>query len=76
MAKVDFHKHIWEGWTVQHFIDELEPTLDHIMDGNSWKKPFTTRKEIADWCKENQPYYKKEIKDVTNYFCSRYCISN
>ena len=76
MAKVDFHKHIWEGWTVQHFIDELEPTLDNIMDGNSWKKPFTTRKEIADWCKENQPYYKKEIKDVTNYFCSRYCISN
>lgn len=24
MAKVDFNKHIWEGWTVGDFIDALE----------------------------------------------------
>jgi hypothetical protein len=28
MTVEKLNKHIWEGWTVQDFIDELEPTID------------------------------------------------
>jgi len=54
------NRHIWEGWTVQNFIDELEVTF-----------PFVTFKDKADLkqlCKSEQPYYKKHIPEVYNYF--------
>ena len=73
-AKIDLTKHIWEGWTVQSFIDSLEWLFDLIMTNQSYEKPFKTRKEVAKWCKDNQPYYKKEIPDVVNYFCNKYNI--
>ncbi len=62
------NKHIWEGWTVQNFVDELEPTFNMIMNNQSWKKPFQTEAELKEWCKDNQPYYKKHIPEVFNYF--------
>ena len=61
-------RHIWEGWTVQDFIDELEPMFNMIMRSQSWKKPFETKEELKEWCKSNQPYYKKHIPEVYNYF--------
>jgi hypothetical protein len=61
-------KHIWEGWTVQDFINELEPSFNQIQSGNSWAKPFKTKDELKQWCKDNQPYYKKHIPEVFNYF--------
>ena len=64
-------KHIWEGWTVQDFIDELEPTFDMIMNYNSWQKPFTSKQELKDWCKDKQPYYKKHIPGVYSYFLKK-----
>jgi hypothetical protein len=68
---MNLNKHIWEGWTVQSFIDELEPTFNLIMDNNSWKKPFKDKEELKKWCMENQPYYKKHIPDVFKYFLSK-----
>ena len=62
------NKHVWEGWTVQDFIDELEPTFDSIMKGNSYMKPPKNDKELKDWLMDNQPYYKKHIPDVFKYF--------
>ena len=64
-------KHIWEGWTVQSFIDDLEPTFNMIMANGSWQKPFKTKQEIKDWCKDNQPHYKKHIPEVVNYFTKK-----
>lgn len=64
-------KHVWEGWTVQDFINELEPMFNMIMNNQSWKKPFTTKKEIQDWCKDEQPYYKKRIPEVEKYFIEK-----
>lgn len=64
-------RHIYEGWTVQDFITNLELTFDMIMAGNSWKKPFTTKNQIKEWCKDNQPYYKKHIPEVANYFIKK-----
>ena len=70
----DLNKHIWEGWTVQDFITELEPTLDMIQNGNSWQKPLKTKAELKSWCMNNQPYYKKYIPEVVNYLAKKYNI--
>ena len=64
-------KHIWEGWTVQDFIDDLSPIFNQINNSNSWMKPFKDKKEVRDWCKSNQPYYKKHIPEVANYFIKK-----
>jgi len=67
-------KHIWEGWTVQSFIDELEPTFNRIVsncisfNGHSWTAAFKDDKELKEWLKDNQPYYKKHIPEVFKYF--------
>jgi hypothetical protein len=74
MAKIDLNKHIWEGWTVGHFITELEPQIEQIMGGYSWMKPFKTKAEVKTYCMENQPYYKKYVADVVKYFCEKYSI--
>lgn len=70
MAKqIDFNKHIWEGRTVGNFINELEPTFRLIMLDRSHIKPFRTKEQIKKWCCDFQPYYKKPIKEVIDYFC-------
>lgn len=61
-------KHIWEGWTVQDFIEDLEPVFNMIMSNRSHIRPFKTDSELKTWCKDNQPYYKKHIPEVFNYF--------
>lgn len=53
-------KYIWEGWTVQCFINELTPLFDHLRKMNT--------AELKEWVKSNQPYYKKHIPEVYNHF--------
>ena len=36
------------------------------------RKPFTSKQELAAWCKDNQPYYKKRIPGVVSYFARLY----
>lgn len=69
---MNLQKHIWEGWTVQNFIDDLEPTLRMIMGGNSHMKAIEDKAALKIWCKDNQPYYKKHIPEVVNYFASKF----
>lgn len=68
MAKIDYNKHIWEGWTVGDFVRDLNPIFNQIMEGRSWHKPFASKEELKEWCKDNQPYYKKHIPGVYNHF--------
>lgn len=68
---MNLNKHIWEGWRVQDFINELEHVFEMIMSGMSWQKPFKDRDELKRWCMDNQPYYKKYIPEVVNYFYSK-----
>ena len=70
-GSVNMNKHIGEGWTVRDFIEELEPTFNLIMSGRSWQKPFKTKDEVKAWTMDNQPYYKKNIPDVVNYFWAK-----
>ena len=67
---VNLNKHIWEGWTVGDFINELEPMFDIIQSNvrEFGKSAFDTKEDLKNWCKDNQPYYKKHIPEVFNYF--------
>jgi len=70
---MNIDKHIWEGWTVGDFIDELEPRFDAIQrsDGFNGYKTFKTKEKLKEWIKDNQPYYKKHIPEVYKYFLSK-----
>lgn len=74
MKKIDFNKHIWEGRTVGDFIAELEPQIQAIMSDDSWHPAFKDRDDLKKWCMDNQPYYKKYIPEVVNYFAQKYNI--
>lgn len=65
-------KHIWEGWTAQDFVNELEPTLNMIMSNNSHNAPLKSKQDLKAWCMSNQPYYKKYIPEVVNYFAKKF----
>ena len=75
-TKYQFDKHIWEGWNVSDFIDELEPQLDNIMDwngGQSYADPlYKTKVDIKNWIKGNLRYTTKALREVTKYFVDKY----
>lgn len=56
-------KHIWEGWYVSDFIENLEVTFPY--------QTFKTKDEVRKWCKSEQPYYKKHIPQVANHFIKK-----
>jgi hypothetical protein len=68
------NKVIWEGWTIQDFIDVLEPSIDLIMNNSSYLPKFKNKGELKKYCMDNQPYYKKHIPEVVNYFAKKYSI--
>jgi hypothetical protein len=55
------NKHIWEGWTVGSFIEELELPF-------RYHQKFKSRDEVKKWAMSEQPYYKKYIPEVVDYF--------
>lgn len=72
---INYKKEIWEGWTVHHFIDFLQPQIDIIMCGNSYIKPFKNKAELKEYIINNQPYYKKPIPEVIKHFTRRYGLN-
>lgn len=70
------NKHVWEGWTVSSFIEALAPQVEMIMSGRSWRPPFRNKQELDEWCRDNQPYYKKRITHVNNYFARKYNLKS
>ena len=58
---MNLEKHIWEGWRVRDFIEDLEVTFP-------FQPKFETRNELKEWCMSEQPYYKKYIKEVVDHF--------
>lgn len=60
MVQIDYNKHIWEGWCVIDFINELSDIIKY--------QNFKTKLELKKWCMDNQPYYKKYIPEVVNHF--------
>lgn len=68
--KIDYNKHIWEGWTVKDFIEELKPQFNTRLSNAEefGNKPFVDKNDLKQWCIDNQPYYKKYIPEVVNHF--------
>ena len=62
-------KHIWEGWTVGDFIDDVEPIFNMCA-------PFHDKQSLKLWVAQEQPYYKKHIPEVYNYFLTKIRIMN
>ena len=60
-GSVNMDKHIWEGWTIRDFIEELEIEFQY-------HPTFKSRNEVKKWAMSNQPYYKKYIPEVVNYY--------
>ena len=71
-SKRDLDRNVWEGWTPRAFINALEPSIRIIMNGESWRRPFTSKAELAEYCRDNQPYYKKRVPEVVSYFAEKY----
>ena len=72
MPKRDLDRNVWEGWTPRDFIEALEPSIDMIMTDRSWRGPFTSKTELAEYCRDNQPFYKKRVPEVVSYFSEKY----
>ena len=72
MSSINFEKHILEGWTVGDFIDNLRPTIESIMQGESCYPIPKNKVELSNIIRDNQPYYKKTIPEVVEYFARRY----
>ena len=61
-------KHIWEGWTVGDFIDDIEVTFNYRSKySNFWK----SKEDLKKWVTSEQPYYKKHIPEVYKYFLNK-----
>ena len=61
-------KRIWEGWTVGDFIDDIEVTFNYRSKySNFWK----SKEDLKKWVASEQPYYKKHIPEVYNYFLQK-----
>ena len=72
MKKIDYNKHIWEGWLVQDFINELDELVTIALAGESHFKTIQTKKDLKEFCMSNQPYYKKYIPEVVEHFAQKY----
>lgn len=74
-CKVDYYKEVWEGWKVIDFINEIEISVDYIISHCLPEDIKLTRKQLEELCIREQPYYKRVIPDVVNYFANKYQIS-
>lgn len=72
MKKIDYNKHIWEGWLVQDFINELDELVTIALAEKSHFKTIQTKKNLKEFCMSNQPYYKKHIPEVVEHFAQKY----
>ena len=72
MLTIDLNREVWEGWTVQNFIDELSDEILMIMERGSWVDPFKTKAELAEYIAMAQPYIKTPIPEVVEYFALCY----
>lgn len=72
---LNLKKEIWEGWTVKDFIDSFQSQIAMIMGGSSYVKPFKSKCELEAYLISNQPYYKKSIQEVIEYFAEKYGLN-
>ena len=57
-------KHVWEGWTVGDFIDDIEPTFDMVNSGNAKNWSFPNKKAFKSWVADVQTHYRRNVKNL------------
>lgn len=72
--KIDLDKHIWEGWTVGDFINELE--MFYNLQKDILHERWSSKNDVKKWCMDNQPYYKKHIPEIVDYFYNKWINEN
>ena len=63
---INTSKHIYEGWTVGDFIEYIEPVFNIKM--KTIRHPFMSELALKKWVASEQPYYKKHVPEVYEYF--------
>ena len=43
---INLQREVWEGWTVQDFINAVSEGIHIIMTGQSLEQPFKTKEEM------------------------------
>ena len=71
-TKINMDRYVWEDGLSERSSGKLAPQVEMIMSGQSWRGTFQEQTELADWCRDNQPYYKKRIPEVNSYFARMY----
>lgn len=74
MRTVNYSKYIWEGWTVRDFINDIEYSVDITINDYKSRGIVITKDIISRITSDQQPYYKRVIPDVVNYFCNKYNV--
>lgn len=74
MRTANYSKHIWEGWTVRDFINDIEYSVDITINDYKSRGIVITKDIISRITSDQQPYYKRVIPDVVNYFCNKYNV--
>ena len=69
---MNLNRNVYEGWTPQHFINDLSPIISMIQAGNAITNPFCNKESLKKWLRDNQPYYKKDIPEVIEHFSNKY----
>lgn len=71
---INLNKEIWEGWKVIDFIEEIEEEVNIFISNSKKHNKTITKQDLKKFCIEHQPYYKKYIPEVVNYFANKYNI--
>ena len=72
---INLNKEIWEGWKLIDFIEEIKEEINIFISNNKKRNKIITKEDLKKFCTEDQPYYKKYIAEVVNYFANKYNIN-
>lgn len=69
---MDLERVVWEGWRVKDFIEDLDFMVGQIMNGDAIIEKFTTKEELKEYLRSEQPHHKKDIPEVIEHFATMY----
>lgn len=61
--EIEWKRNRYEGWTAEDFKVHLELYFNPAR--------FKSKAEVKEWTADNQPYYKKPITILVNYFWNK-----
>lgn len=53
MKKINYNKHVFEGWTVRDFIEYLEEDVERFISNSEEFHTNITKDELKKFCMDN-----------------------